>query len=85
MDINSSKEDIVNKLNDIDSKLNDIDTKLNDIFKLLDEDVKPNCSRMNEHINFVEVIYDNVKHPLGFLCNKLNFYSSNKTYNLENK
>jgi hypothetical protein len=80
MDINTLYE----RMDNIDAKLNDIDTKLIDIFKLLDEQVKPNCSRMNEHINFVEVIYNNVKHPLGFLCNKLNFYSSNKTYNIEN-
>ena len=42
---------------------------------------------MNNHIDFIESIYDNVKNPLGFLCNKINYLrvDDNKSYNLENK
>ena len=32
---------------------------------------------MGEHIDFVENVYDNVKNPLGFLCNKINYFSKN--------
>ena len=38
-----------------------------------------------DHIDFIERVYDNVKNPLGYLCNKLNFYTnSNDNYTLEN-
>ena len=40
---------------------------------------------MGEHIDFVENVYDNVKNPLGYLCNKLNYFSNeSKDYTLEN-
>ena len=32
------------------------------------------CKKMSEHIDFVENVYENVKNPLGFLCNKLNVF-----------
>ena len=40
---------------------------------------------MGSHIDFVEDVYDNVKNPLGFICNKVNYLSGNDdVYSLEN-
>ena len=39
--------------------------------------------KMSQHIDFIERVYDNVKNPLGYICNKLNYYTSNTQYDLE--
>tara|TARA_B100000424_G_C22836954_1_gene446837 strand:- start:28 stop:327 length:300 start_codon:yes stop_codon:yes gene_type:complete len=63
----------------------EINKKLDLILQFLEKDVKVNCDKMGEHIDFVENVYDNVKNPLGYLCNKINFFSNkNKEYTLEN-
>ena len=64
----------------------DLEVKLNKITELLENDVAPNCNKMSSHIDFVENVYDNVKNPLGFLCNKVSgFMGSNDNYSLDNQ
>ena len=46
------------------------------------EDINMECKKMSEHIDFIDNVYDNVKNPLGYLCNKLSFFAGNKTYEL---
>lgn len=65
-------EEIKARLNTIDYKLIDLDVKLNKILNLLEEDIQPNCKKMSSHIDFVDNVYDNVKNPLDYLCNKIN-------------
>ena len=39
--------------------------------------------KMGNHINFVENVYENVKHPLGYINNKIkNFMGNEETYSL---
>ena len=72
------------KLKLIEARLNNIEDKLDLIIRYIEKDVKKNCSKMGEHIDFIEKIYDNVKNPLGYLCHKLNYFSNNdKQYPLE--
>ena len=62
-----------------------INKKLDLILEFLEKDVKVNCDKMGEHIDFVENVYDNVKNPLGYLCNKINYFSKkDSNYTLEN-
>ena len=38
---------------------------------------------MNAHINFIEQIYENVKAPLGFICNRIKYFMGyNSNYSL---
>ena len=55
--------------NEINEKLDRIEEKLD---KLLNQsyDNKNNCEKMSKHIDFIEHIYDNVKNPLGYICQK---------------
>ena len=39
--------------------------------KKLNDDLIPECKKMGSHIDFVENVYDTVKHPLGYLCSKI--------------
>ena len=57
---------------DINKKIETIEKKIDKIINLLDGDVKQNCNKMGEHIEFIENIYDRVKNPLGFICNRIN-------------
>ena len=52
---------------------------------IFQEDVAPNCEKMSGHIDFVENVYENVKNPLGYLCNKVgSFIGKNESYTLDN-
>jgi hypothetical protein len=76
--INSNEKKIIN----IEDNLQRIEKKLDLILEILNKDLKKNCEKMGEHIDFVEKVYDNVKNPLGFICNKVNFLTKNKDYSL---
>jgi hypothetical protein len=76
-DNNVKIELIFKKLDSIEKK---IDVLINDI----NQDLKPKCNKMSSHIDFIEKVYSVVKSPLGFMCERINFLSKNKTYELDN-
>ena len=60
-----------------------IDKLQNSIDKLQKEIEKMNLdqTKITQHIDFVENIYENIKHPLNYVCNKFNnITESNKNY-----
>ena len=64
----------MSQLDRIEKKLEDIERMMNDLNKKVDNmetNVIPECRKMGEHIDFIEKVYDNVKHPLGFICNRI--------------
>jgi len=69
------------RLDILERKLADLERKLDLILDLLNKDVKPSTTKMTEHIDFVEAVYENVKNPLGFLCNRIGLLAGN---NIEN-
>tara|TARA_Y100000591_G_scaffold66045_2_gene54638 strand:+ start:9205 stop:9474 length:270 start_codon:yes stop_codon:yes gene_type:complete len=68
-------------------KADTIDQKLDKIIDILNNNIGKNTEKMANHIDFIERIYNNVKSPLGFLCNKINYLKGNDTekYSLEYK
>lgn len=58
----------------IEEKITNIDKKVDLILELLNTDLKKNCEKMGEHIDFVETVYDKVRNPLSFVCNRVNEY-----------
>lgn len=70
--------EIKSKLDSLEYKLIDLEVKLNKITELLERDIKPNCNKMSSHIDFVDKVYDTVKSPLGFICNKVNMLSGSE-------
>ena len=73
---------IKEKFDSIDQKLASIE---NNIGLLLDmqKNVNKNAEKMGEHIDFVENVYDNVKNPLGYICNKVSYLVGSDNYSLE--
>ena len=82
---------IENRLEKIENRLEKIDetlTRLNTSVELLiskletkDDEMLQECKKMGAHIDFIENVYDNVKHPLGYICNKIKYVTGNN-YNL---
>ncbi len=58
--------DILNRLDKIEEQLNKMNT--------IQEEVKKSTLNMDNHIEFINDIYDNVKKPLSYVSNKINNY-----------
>jgi len=78
------KNTIETRLQKLEEKCDSIETKLDTLIELLSEN-KKNCEKMSDHIDFVETVYENVKNPLGFICNKINRVIHGSQYSIENK
>ena len=79
--------DILYKINKnletINTRLTTIENKIETIEKKIDCDLVNECKKMGDHINFVENVYENVKHPLGYINKKIkNFMGNEETYSL---
>ena len=61
----------------IEERLDILESKIDQILELLNGDLKSNCDKMAGHIEFVENVYDKVKKPLGYICNKVKSFSGN--------
>lgn len=63
-----------------------VEEKLDKILKILEGDLTKNCEKMSEHIDFIDNVYDNVKNPLGFICNKVGgIMGSSEKYTITDK
>lgn len=60
------------KIIELNNKIEVQNKKLDLIITILNDDIKENCTKMSEHINFIETVYDKVKAPMYFICNKFN-------------
>ena len=67
-DLDKLKEDFKT----MQEKIDLIDLKLTDTNQKIDEDLLKECKKMGSHIDFVENVYDNVKHPWVTYVKKLN-------------
>ena len=58
----------------LEDRLVMIDDKLDRLLQLYETNILPNCNRMGRHITFIETVYDNIKHPLGYMCSLVSGY-----------
>ena len=61
-----------NRIDKLENKIDEINSKLDKLILLINNDVKPNCTKMSTHIDFIDRVYDNVKSPMYYICDKLN-------------
>lgn len=61
---------------DISVRIENIEKKLNLILEILEKNTE-DCNKMSSHIDFIETIYENVKNPLGYVCEKIKTISGN--------
>ena len=73
------------KIEEINKKIEELSIKIDKILNILKKDVSVNTKKMSDHINFVENVYENVKYPLGFICNTVTHYMGSTRYTINNK
>lgn len=83
-DFNKISQQIISSEERINARMDIIDIKLNKLIGILKEDISQSCSKMSGHINFVENVYDTIKSPLTFICNKVNILTGAETMELTN-
>ena len=85
---NEQENEDLNKLMQSLIKKNQIlEEKLDRILSILNNEVVENTQKMSKHIDLIENIYNNVKSPLGYLCNKINYLKGNdkNEYTIDNR
>ena len=56
-----------NNLEKTNEKIDNLELKIDKLNKSVNEELYEECKKMGSHIDFVETVYDNVKHPLGYI------------------
>ena len=69
-DLLRSMSEMISNTNE---KIDSLERKIDKLTTRLDEEVLIECKKMGTHIDFIETVYENVKHPLGYICNKFNY------------
>lgn len=79
--------DVEYQLEILNKEVREIRSQLDRIEEILQNSIGKNCEKMGEHINFVENVYETVKSPLNYICNKINSISaiSNSTPSSSNE
>jgi hypothetical protein len=60
------------QFNIILSRLDKIDKEILELNNTINRDIKGNCDKMGSHIDFIEKVYDTVKTPMYYICEKIN-------------
>ena len=60
-DLKAENKELKNKIDTMNDKLD----KLLELFEIQSTD----CKKMSEHIDFVETVYERVKHPFNYIMN----------------
>ena len=62
---------IILRLNRLEKKIDNIDQKLTDLIIIMNDN-KKDCEKMSTHIDFIDSVYDKLKAPIDFVCNRIN-------------
>ena len=74
----TSLEDVKEMLIIINKNIERTNEKLDLICKKMDGEILEECKKMGSHINFIESVYDSIRHPLNYICNIINIKSNNQ-------
>jgi len=69
--------EIKEMLSIMNKNIEKLNEKLDIISSKLDVEIIGECKKMSSHINFVESVYDSMKHPLNYICETINGISIN--------
>ncbi len=65
--------DFIEKIELMREEIRIISIKLDKVMDKLEVNHEE-CTKMGNHINFVENVYQSIKSPLNFICDKVNIY-----------
>jgi hypothetical protein len=81
VDVDVDVDNLHDKIKNIEINIIQINEKIDKILATLEIDVK----KMSNHIDFVEQVYDNMKHPLHFVMNQVSNIISYDNKKIDNK
>lgn len=58
------------KTDSIENRLREIDDKLTELIILMNDN-KRECEKMSSHIDFIDSVYEKLKAPIDYVCNRL--------------
>ena len=61
---------IEKKTDTIENRLREIDDKLTELIILMNDN-KRDCEKMSSHIDFIDSVYEKLKTPIDYVCNRL--------------
>lgn len=61
---------IYKKTDSIENRLKEIDDKLTQLIILMNDN-KRDCEKMSTHIDFIDSVYEKLKAPIDYVCNRL--------------
>jgi len=61
---------IYKKTDSIENHLREIDDKLTELIILMNDN-KRDCEKMSTHIDFIDSVYEKLKAPIDYVCNRL--------------
>ena len=80
---NENEKVVIERIEKIENSLQRVEIKLDALLEKMEISVKE-CNKMGEHIDFIENVYETVKAPLSFICDKVNVFSGSDNNNLQN-
>ena len=80
---NENEKVVTERIEKIENSLQRVEIKLDALLEKMEISVKE-CNKMGEHIDFIENVYETVKAPLSFICDKVNVFSGSDNNNLQN-
>lgn len=73
---------IEEQLKRIEEKIEKLNEKLCGLDAFIRNNLAKDCSKMSEHIDFVDQVYDTVRTPLNYICNNINYVLGDSTNNM---
>lgn len=71
-------DNLEKKIDNLEKKIDNLETKLDKIYDLITNNVVNSCNKMNNHIKFIENVYETIKMPMFFIVNKIKYLSEFK-------
>ena len=83
--LDKKMDKIILMIKNLDTKITKLESRVNELDYSISNDLTNECKKMGKHIDFVENVYDNIKHPLGYVCEKVKMFTvgDNKNYSLD--
>ncbi len=79
----SNTAELINRIENIEEKIDNIQTTMNIILEKL-ERLDNTSTKMGNHIEFVEGVYDNFKRPLSIIKSRIeNVFGSDEIQSIE--
>lgn len=67
----STDDELLKLVKEIYNKVDNIEKKIDALESRMNEEMVPECKKMGTHIDFIENVYETVRYPLGYFCNKI--------------